>query len=325
MAIRAFYKWLSKSPGDRLSRRGLLGVALFDLSLLDEPVTHNELFFVRDHFAPPTISTHDWKLSLPGAQVSYEQLADMPTRTVAATLECAENPPGGGLVSHSVWEGVPLRALLAKAAPNPFVRLSSRDGFARTIPFDKAIHPDTLLVLRMNGSSLPPIHGGPVRALLPGWYGMDWVKWLDSVELTGSPDESKDYRRRTQSLLGAATGDAVRAVQVKSLFSRPIGGAVLASRRFTLRGAAWAGEDSVAKVEVSTDDGATWIAARVDGGKPYCWTLWQCEWKIPRAGEHRLAVRATSSRGASQPAGRDSRRADPYEQNAWQRITVTAL
>ena len=67
------------------------------------------------------------------------------------------------------------------------------------------------------------------------------------------------------------------------------------------------------------------FSQRFAEAKPYCWTLWQCEWKLPRAGEHRLAVRASDDRGNTQPAERDSRRADAYEQNAWQRIAVTAL
>lgn len=341
MAIHAFCKWRSKWPGDGLPRRSLVGAALawplalraereavvevFDLSLLDEAVTHNELFFVREHFPAPAVSTHEWKLSVAGAAVSYEQLAEMPTRVVAATLECAENPVGGGLVSHAEWEGVPLKALLEKSAPKAFVRFSSRDGFARYVPYDKAAHPDTLLVLRMNGSTLPPGHGGPVRAMLPGWYGMDWVKWLDSVELRDAADEGKDYRRRTQSLLGAATGDPVGAVGVKSVFARPVDGAVISGRRFTLRGAAWAGENRVAKVEVSADGGNTWLPARFGESKPYCWSLWQCEWKIARAGEYRLVVRASDGRGRVQPPDRDARRSDSYEQNHWQRIVVTAI
>ncbi len=325
MGIRASYKWRSNSPGDGLSRRGFLGVALFDLSLLEDEATHNELFFVHDRSGSPNISTHDWKLNAPGAPLTYEQLSELPTRALDATLECAGNPPGGGLVSHAVWEGVPLKDILNRAAPRAFVRLAARDGFTRVLPFEKAMHPDTLLALRMNGESLPPAHGGPVRLLVPGWYGMDSVKWLDSIELTDTPDESKEYRRRTQSLLGAATGDPVRGVLIKSVFSRPIDGAVLATRRFTLRGAAWAGEGRVAKVEVSTDDGSTWVPARLGEAKPWSWVFWQCDWRIPRAGEHRLAVRATGDRGDAQPAARDPRRADAYEQNAWQRIAVTAI
>lgn len=339
MAIRASYRWRSKWLGDGLTRRAWLGAALalpaaraarepaieiFDLSLLDDPVTHNELFFVREHFPAPAVSTHDWKLSVSGRSLTYDQLTEMPSRSVAATIECAENPVGGGLVSHAVWEGVPL-AEIAKRTQAPFLRLRSRDGFTRVIPTSKALHPDTLLVLRMNGDSLAPSHGGPVRALVPGWYGMDSVKWLEAIEPADAEDTGKDYRRGMQSLLGASTGDAVRGVQVKSVFARPMDGAVLSGRKFILRGAAWAGEQRVSKVEVSTDGGASWRAAQLGERKPYCWALWQSEWRIPAAGEHRLAVRATDEKGAVQPAQRDSRRADAYEQNHIQHITVTAL
>lgn len=340
MAIHGSYKWRSRWPGNVWSRRAWLGavcapgvaraarqaeVQAFDLSLLDEAVTLNELFFVREHFPAPEVSRHDWRLTAAGRKFSYEELADLPLRTVAATLECAENPPGGGLVSHAVWEGVPLRAVMGKTPLSPFVRLRSVDGFSRTIPAEKALHADTLLVLRMNGAPLPPSHGGPLRAVVPGWYGMDAVKWLAGVEFTDEADTGPDYRRRTQSLFGATTGEPVTAMAVKSVFSRPVEGAILSGRQFLLRGAAWAGEARVAQVEVSTDDGSSWKAATMTATAPYCWALWQYPWRIAGAGEYRLAVRATDDRGNTQPGGREGRRADPYEQNAWQRSTVTVV
>ena len=343
MAIRESYSWLSRSRGDglRLTRRSLTVSALvsvlrgqkpetgaFDLSLLDEGVIPNELFFVREHFAAPAVASQaDWVLTAGPARFSYEELLALPSRVVPATLECAENPVGGGLAGHAEWTGVPLAALLTKAGtPGRFARLSGADGFSRCVPIAKALHPDTLIAYSMNGEKLPASHGFPLRAIVPGWYGMDSIKWLRSVELLAEEDPPRGYLRLVKSLLAGAREDGrVGAIQVKSVFSRPLEGAVLSGRRFLIRGVAWGGESRVKQVEVSVDGEKTWHAAKLTGAvTAYGWTHWVHDWRIARAGEYRLAVRATDEAGAVQPSGRASGRVDGYEWDAWQRIAVTA-
>jgi DMSO/TMAO reductase YedYZ molybdopterin-dependent catalytic subunit len=287
-----------------------------DLSLIDGLLTPTDLFFVREHSPAPEISIHGWKLAVGDTSLSLDDLMGQPRRTLTATLECAENPVGGGLVSTAEWTGTPLGPLLEKAQiRGPLVRITGADGFSRTLPRDKAMHPDTLLAWAMNGERLPPNHGFPLRSLVPGWYGMESVKWLRSVEGTDLEDRSNSYRRRVRSLLaGERVAEPVREIQVKSVFSRPLDGAILSGRRFVVRGAAWGSAGAVA---VSTDGGRTWASARTSESKPYTWTLWEWEWKIPQAGEYELVVRA-----AGQPAERAPDRADDYEQNAWQRVRV---
>jgi hypothetical protein len=113
-------------------------------------------------------------------------------------------------------------------------------------------------------------------------------------------------------------------MNVKSAFARPLDGAILAGRKFVVRGAAWAGERAVRKVEVSTDGGRTFQAARLAGSAAaYAWTQWTHEWRIPGAGEYELVVRADDDSGREQPAERAGERADEYEQNSWQRVKVT--
>lgn len=346
--IREYYRWRSNLRGE-LTRRHWLSlisatgtafaaadnrqaeISAFDLSLLDQWQTPTELFFVREHFPAPVVSAEGWKISVAGlGEFSFEQLLAMPRKTVQATLECAENPTGGGLVSHASWEGIPTAELIAKAQPKPDARyllMTSADGFVRAIPLEKAKHPDTLLAVRMNGQLIGPQHGGPARMLVPGWYGVDSLKWVRSLEFAADLPALKGYRRRTRSLLAGVTeGDPVSAVQVKSVFARPLDGAVLSGRKFILRGAAWAGENSVKAVEVSTDAGKTWTSAQVAGQpQKYCWVHWQSEWKIARTGEHQLLVRATDDQGRTQPAERPSNRVDEYEHDHWQRITVMVV
>ena len=343
MAIRESYSWRSKSRGDGLgiTRRSLTLSALvpalrgqkpettaFDLSLLGDDSVSNELFFVREHFTPPAASRADWALTVGKARFSYDELLALPSRAIPATLECAENPVGGGLVGLAEWTGVPLAALLAKAGQSGnFARLSGADGFSRCLPISKAARADTLIAYAMNGEKLPANHGFPLRAIVPGWYGMDSVKWLQSVELTLEEDPPRGYTRLVKSILAGAREDGpVREMLVKSAFARPLDGAVLSGRRFLIRGVAWGGSGRVKQVEVSVDGEKSWQTARLTVPlTPHAWTHWVREWQIPGAGQHRLTVRATDQRGNTQPADRPTARLDNYEWDAWQRITVTAL
>jgi DMSO/TMAO reductase YedYZ molybdopterin-dependent catalytic subunit len=348
--IRVSCKWPSKSAGDggqpRLTRRLFLTSAFastlwpqkpevsnFDLSLLEEAATPNDLFFVREHHPAPSVTSAGWTLTLTGAvakpvNVSYDDLIGRPQRALPVTLECAENPAGGGLVSHAVWTGVALGLLLEAARPASeasVVRLTGADGFARIVPLAKAAHPDTILALTMNGEKLPVKHGFPVRALVPGWYGMDSVKWLRQVEVLAGDAPAQDYVRETRSLLaGRQRGDPVRAMNVKSAFSRPLEGAILIGRTFTLRGVAWAGENRVRQVEVSVDGAKSWQPAQLTSApQPYAWTGWSREWKIAAPGSYELALRAADDQGRQQPVERPANRIDDYEWNQQQVIRVT--
>jgi DMSO/TMAO reductase YedYZ molybdopterin-dependent catalytic subunit len=203
------------------------------------------------------------------------------------------------------------------------------DGFARVIPIAKARHVDTLIAHGMNGERLPDKHGFPLRAVVPGWYGMDAVKWLQRIEVVTSEDEgpsaSREYMRLTRSLLlGVRPIGRVSSMNVKAVFSRPVEGAIIIGRKFTVRGAAWAGENRVRSVEVSADGGKSWGPASLSGeAQPYCWAHWSYDWKVPGPGAHELAVRASDDAGRVQPAARALERVDAYEHDSWQTVRVT--
>jgi sulfite oxidase len=349
MATRVSYKWRSKSAGDgqrSLTRRVLVGSfftsllrgaeaesSSFDLSLVDDPIVPRELFFVREHFSAPAVSAAGWKLTIKGAvanpvELPYDRMAELPKKVLPVTLECAENPVGGGLVSHAEWTGFSLASILADArvvADARYVRLAGADGFSRSIPIAKAMHADTLIAFGMNGEKLPVNHGFPVRAVIPGWYAMDSVKWLREVEVhTNEIENDSSYTKLTRSLLtGTRPAGAVTLMNVKSVFTRPMNGANLVGRSFKVRGAAWAGENRVQRVEISTNAGKAWHDARLDGeSQAYAWVLWSFDWKIPTTGSHDLCVRAYDDHGRLQPADRPAERADNYEFNAYQTIRV---
>lgn len=339
MATQGSCRWPSKSYGERLTRRVLLAsafagllpaqkaeVSSSDLSLVDDVAVPNELFFVREHFPrPDDLSAATWKLSAAGKDYSMEEITAKPGKILPATLECAENPTGGGLVSHADWRGVPLASLLPPDTKALYVKLISADGYSRNIPIAKALHPDTIVAYGMNGEKLPLNHGFPVRAIVPGWYGMDSVKWLRGIELLSTEAPPQDYVRQVKSFFGVRAAGPVTAMQVKSVFTRPQEGAILMKRRFMVRGVAWAGENRVSQVQVSVDGARTWLPATLAGGAAaYAWTPWSFEWKIPRAGDYSLTVRAKDDKGREQPPERAAERADSYEWNGWQTLKVTA-
>ncbi|MBZ5561863.1 MAG: molybdopterin-dependent oxidoreductase [Acidobacteriia bacterium] len=301
----------------------------FDLSLLDEQITPNDLFFIRSHFSPPA-STDTWTISISGEvsrpyQVSVKDLPNFAQITVGATMECDENPVGGGLVSTAEWRGASLAALIEAAKPLPsaqFVRLWGADhNYAQSLPLLKATSADTLLAYRMNGDALPQAHGGPVRAIVPGWYGMYSVKWLSRLEMLAEDRDGNHLRQ----IRGGRT-EPIRSMEVKSAFARPLDGAILSGWSFIVRGAAWAGEKSISKVELSTDGGRSWKAAQLlDRSQRYMWVRWQSAWKIASPGPHELVVQATDAEGNSQPAVRNPERLDGYERNECQRVRVQVI
>src|SRR5262249_38748099 len=137
-------------------------------------------------------------------------------------------------------------------------------AFVRSIPLEKALHPATVLAYAMNGSPLPALHGAPLRAVVPGWVGDDWIKWLTSIRLDEGEDTgfymATGYRYPKNPI---APGDAPKpedmtpmtSLVVKTLIARPSSGQVLAAGKATeIRGVAFAGEDTVAKVDVSIAD-----------------------------------------------------------------------
>ena len=299
-------------------------------------VTPNPLFFVRNHFPPPDIDVATWRLRIEGCvehttEWSLEELMALPERSVFATVECAGNgrsfleprvpgvPWGAGAIGHAEWTGVPVSVLLDRAKVKPETLEILFEGadrgtepdhpepmpFARSLPLQKALHPDTLLAYRMNGEVLEPSHGAPVRLFVPGWYGVASVKWLNRVVALDRSFrgyfQTKKYtiQRRTQT--GVETV-IVGPMAVKSEIIRPRQGDALGLGANRIVGLAWAGEDAIADVAVSVDDGRTWEKVRLVGPQaPYSWTLWEYIWEIAEPGQYTLLARATSSSGRVQP------------------------
>ncbi|MSU48411.1 MAG: sulfite oxidase [Opitutus sp.] len=298
-------------------------------------VTPNRLFFVRNHFElPAVVGTEKWELSLEGcvtrpAKWTLAQLAAMPQHTVFATVECAGNGRsflreraagvqwGAGAIGHAEWTGVRLRDLLEPAGIRPEALEIVFEGadrgvedgrvmnFSRSLPLAKALAADTLVALRMNGEWLDANHGAPMRLFVPGWYGVASVKWLRSMlaidhayqgffqTVKYSIDRPTAAGKRRQPL-----GPGV----VKSEILRPGEGALLGYGTHHIAGLAWAGEERVTRVDVSSDGGRTWQAAHLKGiPHPFSWCQWEALWTVSAPGDYTLMARAHTETGQSQP------------------------
>ena len=325
----------------RITRSTAPRIEEFDFTTLRSAITPEEDFYIRDHFPAPRLASRSWQLRITGQlgsslEMTYAELLRETASSSVATLECAGNTVGGGGVSTAEWTGIPLGKLLQRAGLRPQVRqirLVGADGdagnqgpgfFSRSIPLEKALHPDTLLAFQMNGSQLPVEHGFPVRAIVPGWYAMDSVKWVVGIEALDHEDTSPFMTQEYVALRLQAVGSArtpVTRMRVKSQIAWPPDGAVLGAGRYAIRGAAWAGEHKVALVEVSTNGGRDWAAASLEKSPaPYSWVLWAYPWDAQRPDEHRISVRATDDKGNTQPAARDPLRVDAYELNWMQSV-----
>jgi DMSO/TMAO reductase YedYZ molybdopterin-dependent catalytic subunit len=314
-----------------------------DLSVGHDLSTPAGRHFVRSHFAMP--EGLDGGLVIDGeverdVSLSLANLRAMPAVTVQTTIECAGNsraqlePPVNGVqwvagaVSTAVWRGVPLGRLLAMAgvqdgADGVLLRGADSgdvpdgaDGrqsvhFERSLPLRKALAPEVLIVTEMDGEALPLEHGGPVRAIVGGWYGMASVKWLTRITVTRQATagfwESAEYAYVESRGDGAAARVPVREMLPKAQITDPAPGtSIRRGESILVRGFAWAGEASVAKVVFSDDDGATWSSVRLlDEPRPCLWTRWEQEWCPDRAGQGELLVRCHDDRGRAQPATRD--------------------
>jgi DMSO/TMAO reductase YedYZ molybdopterin-dependent catalytic subunit len=307
-------------------------------------ITPTKSFYVRTHFPIPKIDRDAWWLHMEGEvekpfAINYEQLLELESVTIPVTLECAGNNRnflepkvkgvqwGLGAVGTAEWTGVALSVLLDRALVRPQAReviLEGTDGgilddpksppgelrFARSIPLSKARN-DVLLAYKMNGGDLPAEHGFPLRAIVPGWYAMASVKWLQRIVVT---DQSfTGYYQTIDYAYWKRRGDIAELtplaeMQVKAEIAKPSQGeTVPANSSVRVYGAAWASDGEIANVELSTDGGSTWSKATLLGeSKPNAWRLWEFGWKTPSApGGQTLVARATDSLGRMQPVERD--------------------
>jgi len=270
--------------------------------LVASEVTDNRVFYRVDiNPIPPQLDFDKWSLDIGGKvknpiTLDKNSLLQLSTADEYATLECVSNTitPPGGLISNAKWTGVPLAAVLNQAGLQGnanYVVFRCADGYTVGIPIGRALESGALLAYKMNDAMLPTEHGFPLRAIVPGIYGMMNAKWITAIEVSdqvylGYWQErgwSNDARIKTTSIIYYPTPNA----QVHG--PTPIAGV------------AFAGDRGISKVEVSVDGGNSWSEAKLRPPRsPYSWVLWAYEWTPTGTGSANILVRATDGKGQLQ-------------------------
>ena len=288
----------------------------------------------------PEIDPSAWRLRVCGLvqrelTLSLETLREaFRERSVTATLQCAgnrragliairdipgESPWGPGATGTAVWTGVALADVLALAGPLTLASDVGFEGadlcpeakpvqrFGGSIPLDKARRSEVLLAWAMNGEPLAPVHGAPLRVVVPGYIGARSVKWLERIELRPEPwpgfFQHVVYRLvAADETPGPGVGMPLGLVALNSDVLSPRDGETVTAGPVDVCGYAFAGGDRyVARVDVSVDGGETWTQADLleDLGR-WAWRQWRITLFLT-PGDHELIVRAWDSSAATQP------------------------
>jgi sulfane dehydrogenase subunit SoxC len=327
------------------------------LEALRSDITPAGLHYVLIHYDVPFLDEVTHTLTIGGFDrpltLTMEQLRSRPATTAPVTFECAGN--GRALfdarpfsqpwlleaVGTAEWTGTPLAGVLREAGvPADTAELlftgadrgiegGEEQRYERSLPLDDAMREEVLLAYAMNGQPLPPQHGGPLRLLVPGWYGMANVKWLSRITALPASfagyQNAVAYRIRTDP---ERPGEPVTRMRVRSLLvppgipSFPERDRTLPAGRVTLEGRAWSGTAPVEQVEVSVDGAGSWAPARLERARgPAAWRRWTFEWTAT-PGVHEVACRATDADGATQPLEPEPNLGG-YANNAVHRVPVT--
>jgi DMSO/TMAO reductase YedYZ molybdopterin-dependent catalytic subunit len=303
---------------------------------LDSWITPNPDLYQVQHYGVPKVDLANWKLELGGLvrnprTLTLDEIQKRRRKTITATLECSGNSNGPGFmgaIGNVKWTGTPLAPLLKECQPYKrgievafFGADTAKDElkkneytahFSRGLHLTDAMRDDILLCYEFNGQPLNTAHGAPLRLVVPGWFGVAWVKWLSRIEVLDRRIMSKYMAREYVTLRAEERGEKTiyRETSIGPMLVKSIAARALRLKDGTVRvqGAAWSDGTPLAKVEIRIDDGP-WQPVTLDrkNRSKYCWTFWTYDWKSPAQGEHTLVTCATDSEGRSQPTADDPR------------------
>jgi len=286
--------------------------------LLDSEVTPTDLFYRIDKNAlVPQVNLETWNLKVTGLvnrplTLDNPQIKSLVPVEQFATLECVSNKIGGELISTAAWKGVHLKDILGMAGVKSGVKyivFRCADGYDVGIPIDRGLLDGSILAYEMNGASLTPEHGFPLRAIVPGLYGMMNPKWITEIELVDKIYEGYWQRKgwannakyNTHSFIvipgNAAVRQRFRGLQSSETVNQ-------GSEGIPFGGMAFAGDRGILKVEVSTDGGTSWKPTILkDPLSQYSWVLWATRLDLKEnESNHNVYVRATDKTGKVQTA-----------------------
>jgi len=327
-------------------------------------LTPVDMFYTRNHGPVPDLDPETWRLRVDGLVATPLELTrkalqeDFEQRTVTATLQCAGNRRadlnlvrrvpgedlwGPGATSTATWTGAALAEVLRAAglqgdarhacfsAPDLTGLAHPPQTYGSSVEIHKALSDEVLLAWQMNGQALPAVHGAPGRVVVPGYIGARSVKWLDRV--TGSLHPSDSYFQETAYRLlpadgtpGPGIGMSLGPVALSSAILVPADGTTVPVGRTDVQGYAYAGDRGIARVDVSLDDGATWIEAALDDqAGPWTWRRWRIPLPL-QEGKARISARAWDTAGATQPrSAGEVWNPKGYLNISWARATVIVV
>ncbi|MCX7569828.1 sulfite oxidase [Tumebacillus sp. DT12] len=306
------------------------------IHFLRSVLTPESYHFRRNHFPYPELP-NPFLLSVRGTvlrplELRAEQLSAWKAKSVTVALECSGNKRKkfspevfgeqweDGAISQSEWTGVPLADILhlagLQAGSQEVVFIGADRGhhpgvkgvipFARSLSVKEALHPDVLVAYQCNGQAIPYRNGYPLRLIVPHWYGMASVKWLQDIEVIDhafqGPFQTKDYQYYP-SIHHDGGKHPVTTKHVNSIIQMPMDLSVLPVGVYVVEGIAWSGTGAVEQVELSLNQGKSWSAASLtpDPSRPYAWVRWTYTWHAEQPGQYEIWSRATDAAGHTQP------------------------
>jgi sulfite oxidase len=330
-------------------------------------VTPTNLFFVRSHGDVPEVEVDSYRLQINGRvlrplSLSLGDIKDNFERVeISATLQCAGNRRdelmamkpiphelswGVDAISHAVWAGVRLWDVLTAAGVeseadlrlhvefcglDEVERLNKRFRYGGSIPLSKGMCPEVILAYEMNGEPLTPVHGFPLRTIVPGYIGARSVKWLDRITVQNEPSQNYFQNHAYRLFAPHISPETVKWEQgvmlgdmnVTSVICSHAENEHIPSGQVTVQGYAITGGREIARVDVSWDGGNSWVQAELSNNAGcWAWTLWKASFEL-KPGKYQLVVRAMDSSANTQP--QDVSQVwnfKGYMNNAWHRVNI---
>ncbi|KIW95442.1 uncharacterized protein Z519_04026 [Cladophialophora bantiana CBS 173.52] len=297
---------------------------------LDAELTDDSQLFQTIHMGAAVVDEKKWKLVIDGLverpfSVSFAQLKSMPCSTITAFHECYGSPiapPVHALwrIGNIKWTGVRLADMLKLAKPKLEARYVwsqglesgsfagvSADRYEKDLPLKKALSSEVLIAYEMNGEPLSKNRGGPVRMVVPGYFGTNSTKWLCRLSLQDhraiGPFTTTFYNEIDPADSGGQRMRPVWMVEPNSMIVRPEPEALLQGPDVEIRGRAW-GCEEISQVDVSIDGGEYWLPrsdVSLRARSEFEWQSFRAKVSIPKPGKYKLIAKATDKTGISQP------------------------